>query len=117
MRRISKTGNILACNSGETIVEVLVAFTLLSIVMLMFSQGIAFATNAEFRANRTRENADEALRRVQCRLASGERDETFLQILGKFADRVKIETYSETIDGQTYVFVRYDVSPLEPVEG
>ena len=40
MRRISKTGSILRDNSGETIVEVLVAFTLLSIIMLMFSQGI-----------------------------------------------------------------------------
>ena len=113
MRRISKTGNILACNSGETIVEVLVAFTLLSIIMLIFSQGIAFATNAEYRANKNRENADEALRRVQYRLAQGERDETFLQIIGKFADRVKIERYSENIDGQEYVFIRYDVSPLE----
>lgn len=113
MRCISKTGRILRDNSGETIVEVLVAFTLLSIVMLIFSQGIAFATNTEFRANKNRENADAALKNVQFRLAAGETDEHYTQIIGKYGDRIKIETYQVTVDGQVYTYVRYGVLPIE----
>lgn len=112
MKCINKTGNILRNNSGETIVEVLVAFTLLSIIMLIFSQGIAFATNAEYRASTTRQNADEALKRIQHRLATGERDSMYTQIHGVFNDLIKVETYTETVDGQTYTYVYYEATQI-----
>ena len=45
MKLIKKTSSIFGNNSGETMVEVLVAFTLLSIMLVAFSQGISWATN------------------------------------------------------------------------
>ena len=65
MKLISKTKSIFGDNSGETIVEVLVAFTLLTIMLLIFSQGLAFATNSERRASKTREAADNAMLDLQ----------------------------------------------------
>ncbi|MBO4681500.1 MAG: hypothetical protein J5623_06310 [Clostridiales bacterium] len=52
-------------------VEVLIAFTLLSIILLMFSQGIAFATKAEANATDNRNAADQAMASLQQKLAEG----------------------------------------------
>ena len=72
MKLISKTGRILKSNSGETIVEVTVAFTVLSIMLIVFSQGIAWATRTELQANESRDSADSAMIALQGVLASEE---------------------------------------------
>lgn len=56
-------------NSGETIVEVTVAFTLLSIMLVIFSQGIAYATSAEVNASKSRNRADAAMIELQRTIA------------------------------------------------
>ncbi len=109
MRRIRKTIGILRDNSGETIVEVLVAFTLLSIIMVTFSQGIAFATRTEARANENRKNADLAMLDFQTRLASGQRDDSYAQITGVFNDRIKVESITVNVDGQPYTYAFYEM--------
>ena len=50
---------------GETIVEVVVAFTLLSIMLLLFSQGLAAASKTDMKAMQTREAADKAMLNLQ----------------------------------------------------
>lgn len=62
MKKVSKTIKpIVKDNSGESMVEVIVAFTLLTIVLLMFAQGIASATNSESNATKSRKSADNAM--------------------------------------------------------
>lgn len=109
MRRISKTTGILRDNSGETIVEVLVAFTLLSLIMVTFTQGIAFATRTEARASQNRKNADLAMCQFQTKLAAGERDSSYVQIAGYFNDRIKVESITVNVDGQPYTYAFYEM--------
>ena len=108
MKCLIKTRRLLRDNSGETMVEVLVAFTLLSIMLVIFSQGIAYATRAEVRASKTREGADQAMADLQQKLASGYRDSGYTQITGIFEGRIKVETYPITVDGNTYTYVYYE---------
>ena len=46
---------------GETIIEVLVAFALLSIMLVLFSQGITAASKSDIKAMQTRTAADKAM--------------------------------------------------------
>ena len=76
MKLIRKTSSIFVNNSGETMVEVLVAFTLLSIMLVIFSEGIAWATNSESRATQRRSGADLAMKTLQHDLAEGNPGQT-----------------------------------------
>ncbi len=70
MRSVKQTKRILKDNSGETIVEVVVAFTLLSIMMLIFAQGLASASRSEMTATNNRNNADQSLIDLKQKIAS-----------------------------------------------
>ena len=70
MKLIRKT-SLLRDNSGETMVEGLVAFTLLSIMLVIFSQGIAWASKSEMNATKSRDGADDAMISLQRDLAAG----------------------------------------------
>ena len=50
---------------GETIIEVLVAFALLSIMLVLFSQGITAASKSDVKAMQTRTAADKAMLDLQ----------------------------------------------------
>ena len=52
-------------NRGETIVEVIVAFALLSIMLVLFSQGLAAASRSDMKAMETRTAADKAMLTLQ----------------------------------------------------
>ena len=52
-------------NRGETIVEVIVAFALLSIMLVLFSQGLAAASRSDMKAMETRAAADRAMLQLQ----------------------------------------------------
>lgn len=52
-------------NRGETIVEVIVAFALLSIMLVLFSQGLAAASRSDMKAMETRAAADKAMLKLQ----------------------------------------------------
>ncbi len=113
MKIISKRDNILKDNNGETIVEVVVAFALLTIMLVVFSQGIAFATNANVRADKTRANADDAMKELQDWTVKDERpnrgpvipnDEDLEKDLYLYK-----RIYTVTLDGDTYTYVVYSM--------
>ncbi len=56
---------------GETMVEVLVAFTLLSIMLVVFAQGIAWASRSEVNASNSRNSADTGMKELQTDIANG----------------------------------------------
>ena len=72
MKMIRKTRKVLLDNYGESMVEVIVAFTLLSMMLVLFSQGVAWATNAELQASASRDSADAAMLHLQQTLANEE---------------------------------------------
>jgi len=110
MRCIYKRGRIITDNSGETMVEVLVAFTLLSIMLVIFSQGLAWATRSEVQASRSRNNADEGMKAFQTMYATEAKSTvpvTGLQ--GPLNGRLRRGTYSYTAsDGQQYIYTYYE---------
>ena len=112
MRCIIKKGHILD-NSGETIVEVMVAFTLLSIMLVMFSQGIAWATRSEMFATRTRQWSDRSMKDFQHSLATeGNRSDlgTVREVADGLSGRIKREQITHDVDGQAYTFVFYEAA-------
>lgn len=112
MKCISKT-NILRNNSGETMVEVLVAFTLLSIMLVMFAEGITWASKSEINALKSRQAADQAMMDVQSRLAGGERDAGYSQIGPSVNYRIMREKIvSQGSDGRSYTYVYYEAMPI-----
>ncbi|MBR1797501.1 MAG: prepilin-type N-terminal cleavage/methylation domain-containing protein [Clostridiales bacterium] len=113
MRRISKTGSIISDNKGETMVEVIVAFTLLSIMLVVFSEGISWATKSEVNANKSRTGADNAMIALQQKLAGKSPEDVIkssesngsVEVGGTTVSRY---TYTVTIDGNTYTYVVYE---------
>lgn len=108
MKRIGKTYNVISDNSGETMVEVLVAFALLSILLIIFAQGIANATRTELNADKSRIGADVAMKNAQDYMAEDNSGKPYDQVQGYFDDRVKRMSYTCTVDGQTYTYVYYE---------
>ena len=101
MKRLLDTRKILQNNRGETIVEVLVAFTLLSIMLVLFSQGIAWASRSETRATQSRDSADRAMEALQSQLASEPRFVSSGDISFDNGGKVKRMVYM--VDGYAYV--------------
>lgn len=108
MKLMKKTYRTLNDNSGETMVEVLVAFTLLSILLIIFAQGIAMATNTELNADKSRLGADEAMKNAQDYMADTDSARPYDQVQGYFDDKIKRMSYSYTVNGQTYTYVFYE---------
>lgn len=61
MKLIAKTKKILLATKAETMSEVLVAFLVLSIILVLFAQGIRFATAAEGFAVEKTKDSDKAM--------------------------------------------------------
>ena len=110
MRCIYKKGSILTDNSGETMVEVLVAFTMLSIMLVIFSQGLTWASKSEVQASKSRNNSDAAMKAFQTMCARGEKSTTPVPGLqSPLSGRLRRGTYTYTGDnGRTYSFLYYD---------
>lgn len=111
MRIIKKSLCILKNNSGESIVEVLVAFTLLSVMMLVFAQGLSFAANSEARAVNSRKDADQSMITLQKKLssASSTTSDENVNITSLNSFQVgdgEIVPYTYTVNGNSYtVFI------------
>lgn len=65
MKIIAKTKAVLYENKAESIVEVIVAFVVITIVMVMFAQGMNYVTSAEKYAIENTKNNDTAMLRLQ----------------------------------------------------
>ena len=105
MRIIKKTVSILKESSGESIVEVLVAFTLLSIMLVIFSQGLASAAVSEANAKNSRESADKSMINLQRILASSnpKADAQERESISVATTTDSVKSYLYTIDGNTYI--------------
>ena len=105
MKLIRKTSLIID-NSGETMVEVLVAFTLLSIMLVIFSQGIAWASKSEMNATKNRNNADTAMKDLQHALAANDPGNSGTPV--SVGDgTVTPHTYTYIYDGAVYQYTVY----------
>ena len=108
MKLIKKTTGLFRDTSGETMVEVLVAFTLLSIMLIVFSQGLASATSSEANAKKNRDNADSTMIELQKKLVSdtptvSSGNITVEQKATYTIGTGSIKSYKYTVDGNTYV--------------
>ena len=116
MRLIKKNYSLIADNTGETMVEVIVAFALLSIMLLLFSQGIAGATRSEYYAIKNRASADVAMRALHEYIATNTIDNSnysssvTVNVEEKQLDGgwLKYE-YVVTVDDDSYVYYKYDL--------
>ena len=109
MKYLQNAFRILKDESGETIAEVLVAFILLTVVLIIYSQGIAMATKSELNADNSRTGADKALMQVQNDITDGKNDYLTgqYQVAEHLDTRIVHNSYSITVDGQTYTYVYY----------
>lgn len=109
MKILFKKGFRRSGKRGETMVEVIVAFLLLSILMVMFSQSIASTTKAEVQATKNRNSADNAMKALQQELAAGVNKgsgSTDDAIPVGDSDKVDIVPYIYSENGYTYVVYR-----------
>jgi len=102
-----KIRNLLKDNKGETILEVVVAFTLLTIMMVLFSQGIKYATMTNLRADETRNDSDKAMEELQKEIAS---DSSVAMPVGNIdGNNVNRKRYVVTVEGKEYSYIVYSV--------
>ena len=117
MRCIIKETSFNRDNSGETIVEVTVAFTLLAIMLVVFSQGIAFATRAEVNASRSRDLADAAMIELQHKIAVSSGADNPQGVLIAVDDNnydAYIRIYEIKVDGETIYYAVYGTDLQKP---
>ena len=103
MKILKKTSSILKNTSGESIIEVLVAFTLLSIMMVVFSQGLASASVSEVNAKKTRDSADQSMIDLQRKLASPTPKEGAEERNAISVGSDTIKSYRYEFNGNTYI--------------
>ena len=103
MKILKKTASILKNTSGESIIEVLVAFTLLSIMMVVFSQGLASASVSEVNAKKTRDSADQSMIDLQRKLASPTPKEGAEERNAISVGSDTIKSYRYEFNGNTYI--------------
>lgn len=109
MKLLYKTKSYLADNSGETIVEVLVAFTVLSILLVLFAEGITFATTSEANARKRREASDNAMIELQEKVSNGEYRRK-IRVNNVSSNVLYRCEYEITVDGNTYTYYVYTTS-------
>ncbi|MCR5329208.1 MAG: hypothetical protein K6E12_10215 [Saccharofermentans sp.] len=107
MKILKKSLSILKSRSGETMVEVLVAFTLLSLMLLIFAQGLSYAANAEVRAVSNRKDADQSMIALQKKLSSANPKTSEDSISVTSRDPINVDSgeiipYVYTVDGNAY---------------
>jgi len=107
MKLINKNMRLTGDNKGETIVEVVVAFAVLSIMMVMFSQGISYATRTGFMASKTRSNSDEAMIKLQDDIISPSGSKPEKVPIGKNGVTVYRQVYKVEVDGKEYTYIVY----------
>ena len=71
MKIIAKTKAVLISNKAETLVEVIVAFAVLTIVCVLLGQGMSYAQSIEGFAIEKTKACDEAMRMLQHTVTKG----------------------------------------------
>lgn len=106
MKLIRKSNHQLTGNKGETIVEVVVAFTVLSIMMLMFSQGITYASRTGVLASKTRDKADKAMIALQDKINSNNVPQK-VPVPNPNGLKIYRQDFFVEVDGTTYTYIVY----------
>ena len=114
MRIIAKTKEALISNKAETMVEVTVAFLVLSIIMALFAQGMNFANRAETFAIDKSRDSDKAFRELLDTAinSSGSfevNSSTTVSLTGK-DDCLKLKRYSKAEGSEIIVFYVFDAA-------
>lgn len=101
MKMIAKTKEILFEQKAESIIEVTVAFMVLSIVMVLFAQGISFSNRAESYAIGRSRDSDSAMKELMDSIVTGSGSAT------------AGTPHNESLDGQANMLKlrMYTVSP------
>ena len=112
MKRMIKNAWVTKNKSGETMIEVLVAFTVLSMMLLLFSQGIAWATKSEVNASNSRSAADTAALALQEYLAKGSTTHATVTAgtPSTGSDGITSTVYTVTIGTEMYTYTIYSTN-------
>ena len=106
MKSINKRPLIIGNNSGETIAEVVVAFALLSIMLVILFQGMQNATKNLANANDHRKSSDIAMIQLQSESLTNGSAKKVVEGTNIYRYVVRIPS-----NGQNYVYVVYSSSP------
>lgn len=122
MKIIGKTKAILLANKAESIVEVVIAFVVMTMVMALFAQGIRYSAVAENHAIERSKDSDAALRRLQNTVTGKANQATSSNISDKeltlkISDKkmLKLTMYTVTLpnggDSNTFYYYVFDADP------
>ena len=126
MKIIGKTKAILIANKAETMIEVVVAFLVMTIVLALFAQGMRYAATAQNFAMEKTRDTDKALKCLQNTVAgktnpadvavnSSNVDDKDLNINSK--KMLKLTKHRVTLqnggDTNTFYYYVYDADPSE----
>lgn len=122
MKIIGKTKAILLANKAESIVEVVIAFVVMTMVMALFAQGIRYSAVAENHAIERSKDSDAALRRLQNTVTGKANQATSSDISDKeltlkISDKkmLKLTMYTVTLpnggDSNTFYYYVFDADP------
>lgn len=122
MKIIAKTRAVLISTRAETVVEVTVAFLVMSLVMVLFAQGMRYAQTAENYAVGKTNDCDKAMLKLQNVVAGKDgtgvtdkdvTDEDTLKLDGK-DDLLKLKRYAVTLpsggDTNTFYYFVFDAN-------
>ena len=110
MKKINKLYRYhISDNRGETIVEVIVAFALLSIMLVLFSQGLAAASRSDMKAMETRTAADKAMLTLQQEKLDSSVTEYKAQVTEVDNNLIYRQVYDvrDEQTGEVYIYVVY----------
>ena len=129
MKLIAKTKEVLLTNRAETIVEVSIAFVVLSIVMVLFAHGMNYATSAEKFSIDTTKDYDLALTSLLKNVSGHSQSDvtitgvdidepSILKLKGPegvvYDDVLKLKKYSVTLpeggDANTFYYYVFDAN-------
>lgn len=116
MKILAKTRAALFCNKAETMVEVTVAFLVLTIVMALFAEGMRFSNRAEkFAIDRSRDS-DSALKGLLDTAVNGSGPatggNTSIEKLDGKDDMLKLRIYTvpSADGGDNFVYYVFDAN-------
>lgn len=113
MKIVAKTKAILICTKAESMAEVIVAFLVLTIIMVLFANGMQFAARAESYATDNTKSYDKAMRELQRALAGETEDvgatkeKTEPVGLNGYEGQLSLSLYSADLEGDEAVCYYY----------
>lgn len=111
MKMIAKTKEILLEQKAESMIEVIVAFLVLSIIMVLFAQGISFSNRAESYAIGRSRDSDSAMKELMDSIVTGSGSAVggtvHHESLDGQANKLKLRMYTVTPSGGGDNFIYY----------